>query len=849
MKIKTQGLGIGLIVSLVIASVLLIVIYTPTEQAGSISFSDPKYYPSDHFLLERSWPELHPDMKALDQAISVLKQRDAFKMQSIPGFSGPWQLEGPTNIGGRINCLLVHPANPDIIYVGCASGGIFKSLNGGVTWVPIFDDQSYIPIGTLVFDPGNPNTIYAGTGDPNISGTPFVGDGIWRSTDAGVTWQHVGLTDQRIISRIVVNPVNTQEIYAATMGLPFERNVDRGLYKSIDGGLSWSKILFIGDDAGIIDLVMDPVNPQILYAAGWNRIRNNQESLISGPAARIYKTTDGGQTWNILAGGLPQTDMSRIGIAISETSPSTLYAIYVNPFLDLEGIYKSTNSGATWTLLPLNGLDPNFLGGFGWYFGRIVVDPSNADHVYVCGVDIFKTFNGGMSWIDTDPNFDTHADKHDVWFVSPTTQLLATDGGLYKTVNSGQTWSDLDLIPNNQFYRIVADPHSPGTFTGGLQDNGTVTGNYSVVDSWLKIFGADGFQPVYDPTDPDKIFVETQNGGLYSSDDGGSNFNWAGDGIDNNDRRNWDMQYFMSSHDPDVLYTGTFRVYKNISGTNAFWNPISPDLTDGIVFSPRFHTITTLCESQVSQGKLYAGTSDGNVWHSPNDGGVWTNMSAGLPDRYVTCLKASPDILKPNTVYVTVSGYKYNEQIPHVFRSDNNGSTWLDITGDLPPVAANDIVVLPGSNDQILFLATDGGVFGTLDAGIHWERIGNNLPVLPVYDIDVDLNSNMLVAGTHGRSAYSFPVDSLILSVGISESYSSQKVKIWPSFTAEALYFSGTEDYTTIQIYSSSGRLHLEFLKNEISGSTIDVAKLPAGVYFFNMINSKNKQTLKFVKL
>lgn len=811
---------------------------------------DKKQVPADEFYLQRSWPDIKPDVRAYEQALQSVAASSSSRAQIIPGFSASWRLEGPKNIGGRINTILVHPTNQDIIYVGNASGGIFKTVDGGTTWESIFDDQPYLPIGHLAFEPGNPSVIYAATGDPNITGLPFIGDGIWKSMDSGQTWTHLGLTDQRIISKVVINPQNPQEIYAAAMGLPFERNLDRGLYKSVDGGLTWTLKLFLSDEAGIIDLVMDPNNPQTIYAVGWDRIRNNQESLISGPNSKIFKSTDGGGTWAFMGNGLPTGTMSRIGITISESNPDVLYAVFVDSNLSFAGIYKTIDGGTNWSLLPGNGIDPGFMGGFGWYFGRIVVNPSDEDHVYVCGITMYYTLDGGINWTEADPAFDTHADKHDVWFLSAGSQIVATDGGLYRTNNGGVNWFDIDDIPNNQFYRITHDPHNPGVITGGLQDNGTVTGDHTGVNSWNKIFGADGFQPVYDPIDPNNIFVEIQYGGIYASDNGGAFFSDATNGIDNNDRRNWDMPYTMSPHDPTVLYCGTYRIYKNSNGVNALWSPVSSDLTDGVVFSPRFHTITTIAESPVVQGLVYVGTSDGNVWYTPNDGITWNDITAGLPDRYVTSVRPSPDPQNPSTVYVTVSGYKYNEQIPHVFRSDDNGNTWTDISGDLPQVAPNDLIVMPGYSGQVLMLATDGGVYGTLTGGIHWERLGNNLPVLPVYDIDLIPGPGLLVASTYGRSAWTYPVDSLVLSVGTFEIDAQEKISLWPNPASDVLYFqipSGFER-SKMTVTDLGGRVVRSLTLDGQIRSGLRLEDLSPGVYILSFRSADSVIAEEFVR-
>ncbi len=803
--------------------------------------------PRDHFYISRSWPDLKPDIRGYESAITTASSKLSKNVSTLPGFTDNWVLEGPTNIGGRINTILVHPTNNNIIYTGSATGGIFKTINGGTTWQPIFDDQPFLAIGCLVFDPTDPDIIFAGTGDPNISGYPFIGDGIWKSSDAGITWTHLGLTNQRIISKIVIDPTNSNIIYAATMGLPFERNNDRGLYESTDGGNSWNQILFISDDAGIIDLVMSPTNPNILYAVGWNRIRNNEESLVTGQAAKIYKTTDGGTNWIVLIQGLPQNDMSRIGLAISATNPNVLYAAYVNDQLEFDGLYKTTNGGTTWNLQSGNGIDPFFMGGFGWYFGRIAVNPANDNQLFICGTDVYKTNDGGMNWMQSDPLYQTHADKHDVFFVNSNTILLATDGGMYRSINGGSSWSDAENIPNTQFYRVAYNPFNPGEYSGGTQDNGSISGGSLSLNSWNKLFGGDGFTVIYNPVDPLIFYVETQNGDIWATSDGGVFIDYISGSIDATDRRNWDMQYILSAHDPDVLYTGTYRIYKNTSGPTDNWVPISPDLTDGIVFEPRFHTISTVAESPINQDYLYAGTSDGNVWRSLNGGTTWDTISAGIPDRYITSVK--PSKLNQDHLFVTVSGYKYNEFIPHVFKSLNNGSSWIDISGNLPQLAVNDILIYP-SNENVIAVATDGGVYATIDGGSNWERVGVNMPMIPVYDIEHDEINKKIIAGTHARSLYSYSIDSLLISTGVQVQYTSLSWDIYPVPASDLLFVEGEfTPSSKIKIYSTSGKLIQQFTVPINNMFSVDINELRKGIYFIEVSDNEKTEAKKFIKL
>ncbi len=807
--------------------------------------------PNDQFFLQRSYPDAVFDLKGYEQALQITHQiKNAQRTSTANGFNAMWVQEGPGNIGGRVNALAVHPSNSNIILSGHAAGGIFKSTNGGNSWYPVFDDHSFLSIACIVFDPVNPNIVYAGTGDPNIPGSAFIGDGIYKSTNAGESWFHLGLTAQRIISKIVINPNNTNEIYAATMGLPYIRNNDRGLYKSTNGGASWSQVLFISDDAGITDLVMDINNPQILYAAGWNRIRNNQESLITGQAAKVYKTTNGGATWNILANGLPQGDMSRISLAMSGTNSNVIYAQYVDTSLDLEGIYKTTNGGATWNAIPISTLPAGVLGGFGWYFGNLTINPTNDDELYLLGVDLYKTTDGGVNWNMSGPSwwtYQVHADKHALVYINNNTQLLATDGGIYKTTDAGQNWVDIEDIPNTQFYRIAVNPHATNEYWGGAQDNGTTSGNSATLNNWIRQYGADGFQPIFHPTNPLIYYMETQNGNIVYTDDGGILFNGGNNGIDPGDRRNWDMPVIMSKHNPDVMYTGTFQVLKNNGGTNVNWTPISPDLTDGLIFHPRFHNITTVAESPVNGSFLYAGTSDGNVWRTLNGGTTWNDVTASMPDRYVTSIKASN--ITPGLAYVTHSGYRYNDFLPHIHKTTNNGTSWTDISGNLPPVAINSVLPYPG-NDNLLFVATDGGVFATIDAGNTWNMLGTNMPVIPVYDLALNNNLIRLVAGTFARSMMTYPVDSLLIFTNTaSVSLQVLSVNIFPNPTADFVNVTTSGNATfEVQLYNVSAAL-VANVQAQTASARISLKGHPAGVYYIKVTEGSNVTTRKIVRL
>ena len=755
------------VLSCLLAFALIALLYSrkclekPIPATNSLDF---KHAPSDLFFLQRAYPENQFDLKAYEAAFRAARLATNNRSGGS-GFDTPWVEQGPGNIGARVNAIAVHPNDPQIIYAGFSTGGIFKTIDGGQNWFPIFDDQMYLSIGDITLNATNPDIVYVGTGDPNISGYPFIGDGVYKSADGGQTWAHLGLKPERIVSRIVLDPSQPGTIYAACMGIPFERNSERGLYKSTDDGANWSKVLYINDSTGIIDLLIDPNNPQTLYAAAWNRIRNNTESMIAGPDAKIYKTTDGGQNWSVLSNGLPSGVQGRIGLCMSGINSQTLFASYINPASQLQGVYKTTNGGQNWSTVTLggqNGLNGTSMGGFGWYFGQIRVNPTDDNHLFLLGVQLWETTNGGGLWVRrTSMGVPVHVDNHDLVFAAGS-KYLGTDGGLYKASIGTTAWEDIENIPTNQFYRVGYNPHQPDTYYGGAQDNGSLAGNQAQINQWERLAGGDGFQSVFHPTDSMKFYVESQNGNISVTTNGGDNFFTATAGINFADQRNWDMPYFMSPHRADHLFTGTYRVYRAQSPSfSSPWYSISPDLTNAAQSSStaNFHTISTLDQSPIDSTLLYVGTSDGNVWRSTNLGGSWEMIKQGLPNRYVTDIKADPD--SANHLFVTFSGYKYNDFTPHIFKSIDRGDNWFSINGDLPQLAINDFLILPNRGGQHLFVATDGGVYGSLDGGQNWHRLGGNMPFIPVYDIVWNKIRNEIVAGTFARSIMSFPIDSL----------------------------------------------------------------------------------------
>ena len=686
----------------------------------------------------------------------------------------------------------------------------------------------------------------------------FLGDGLYKSTNLGETWQYLGLQDQRILSKILVHPTNNQILYVGAMGLPFEPNNNKGLYKSIDGGQTWEQILFLGGITGVIDVVFDPKNPETLYAAGWDRLRNNQISETSGQGAKIYKSIDGGISWVQLSGGLPLDDQSRIGLA---TTSDAVLAVYVDVNHQFQGLYKTTDEGASWETVSTdqqaNGFDPFIFGGFGWYFAKVRVNPQNDNDITVLGVRAYRTLDGGKNWarINNLSTIGVHSDVHDLVFTPAGKLILGTDGGMYQANEDGTNWIDFENIPTTQVYRLAFNPHEPQNYYAGTQDNGTAGGNYQIFNDWERIMGGDGFQMAFHPNEPNIFYAESQRGNINVTMDGGKTWENATEGIAQGDRRNWDMPYFISVHDPNVLFTGTQRFYRSSNGPVPLWEAISPDLTNGPTDNLR-QTISAVHQSPINPDILLAGTTDGNFWRTIDGGASWEKMS-GLPTRYITEVVASADF--ENTVYATISGYRDNENTAHIFRSNNLGETWESIAGNLPPLAINSFQLIPNKEDNILFVGTDGGVYGTLDGGANWERVGVNFPIVAVYDLEYNPTENTLAAGTFARSVMSYSLEGIIEGENLSSvnnrTLEGNQLTIYPNPVSADLNleFQNNRSNKAVQItiYDTNGRL-IKQAKQQTAPSVnwrVNVQDLPSGTYLVQVEGEYFVFTEQFVKI
>ena len=685
-----------------------------------------------------------------------------------PVAPGVWVQGGPFNVGGRLTALAVDPNDPDHVWAGAAAGGVFESTDAGDTWTPVFDDQPVLNIGALAAHPTSSDIVYVGTGETNGAGYSYEGDGIYRTIDGGDTWQHLGLVATRRIGRIAIDPANPQRVFVAAMGSVYVPDDNRGVYRSTDGGSTWTRVLFVAPTAGAIDLVIDPSNPSRVYAAIWESYSTPTDWHAGGVNSGIWRSLDGGTTWARLAGGLPAPGaaIGRIGLALAASSPQTLYALYVNDpgaFLD---VYKTTNGGASWSKLNSTGASRIF-GGYGYYLGQIRVDPGNPDVVYLMDVEWARSTDGGRSY-DTLPV--TYVDHHDL-VILPDRIYNANDGGFFRSTDGGTIWAKSFTLPVTQFYDLGINPLDTTKRYGGSQDMGSVRTTDGGTSNWFNFNGGDGFHCEIDPVDPQRVYMEASYGKIRRSLDGGATSEFAYQGISQQDRRNWSTPIV---HDPVVgqrLYAGTFRVYRSTNGAST-WSAISGDLTDGppahlVAEEEHDHlasvaegTITTIAPSALSTQVVWAGTDDGNVWVTQNGGSSWAHVDVPGRSEWVTRLEADP--FSVSSAYVTFSGHRNGSRLPRLFRTVDFGATWTDISGDLPDVPLNCVNADPDPAMRgRLFVCTDLGVYVTDDYGASWSVLGTGMPPVVVHDLDLVDGTRQLFAGTHGRSMLVYDLDQL----------------------------------------------------------------------------------------
>ncbi|HPF10696.1 MAG TPA: T9SS type A sorting domain-containing protein [Flavobacteriaceae bacterium] len=808
-------------------------------------------YPNDWMYSQRAYPNNFINREALQKAAI---QIEAIKNSYNKTAGSEWELVGPLNTGGRITDVAISPDSDDILYVGTATGGVFKTTDAGASWTPIFDEISKPSIGDLAIAPSNSQRIYVGTGEANGSATDgaYFGNGIYRSDNAGATWSHIGLEQSDHIGRIAVDPTNPDRVFVAASGKLYGYNPERGIYRTTNGGTTWEQVLFVTDSTAAIDVVMNPQNTNILFAALWERTRKPWQRDYGGVTSAIHRSLDGGNTWTELgaAQGLPAPDAQtgRIGLAISKSNPSTIYARYTTNEItnEFNGLYRSDDNGNTWSLVTLNdliGVDSSF----GWYFGNLRVNPTDPDEVYILGQLIQKTTDGGANWQNIN---GMHVDHHALEYSenNPDFILAGNDGGAYVSQNGGNSWNKFTNLPITQFYNIEVDYLQPERLYGGTQDNNTIRTLSGGTSDWNSIIGGDGFHVNVDPSDNNYVYGESQFGALRRSTDGGNNFSNGTNGIDGSDRVNWNTPVVLSPFNPEKMFYGSNRLYTSDRAVS--WTPISPDLTDGLhpSGSLSYGTLTAIAASYLNLNTIYVGSDDGNVQVTFDGGASWTNISNGLPDRYITSIAISPsnDLI----AYVTLSGFGVLDYDPHVFKTIDGGQNWMDISSNLPSIPANDIIL--NSNEDVLFLATDLAVWYSLNDGGSWELLGTNLPMTVIRDLKLHEPTNMLYAGTFGRSMHRYDLSGIVLGTD-NFTVKPEEIIVFPNPAKDHFTIKHSmAGRGTIKLFHSNGTAIGTLFEDDfgthtqIEGSSIG---LESGLYFLVFESGKQKISKKLIIL
>lgn len=782
--------------------------------------------PHDFMFMQRAYPSGAIKTDAYANAIAWKRQNE----QSRRSGERIWEFAGPVNTGGRITDIEIPIDQPQTYYVGAASGGIFRTTDGGQSWLPIFDDQAMLSIGDIEISRNDTDVIWVGTGEVNAGGgsLAYDGDGIYLSEDGGNSWQTKGLPDVGSIGKIVLDPNDDNTIFVGAMGPLFRDDTNRGVYRSTDGGDTWEQVLFVSDITGVIDMAIHPSDGNIVYATSWERVRRPEFRDYGGETSRIYRSTDGGDTWQELTNGLPSNpaEKGRISIDIARSNPDVLYARYADAAGSIQGVYRTADGGDNWT--EVNSSDLTNV-GFHWWFRGIFVDPSDENTLYNVDFIVEKSTDGGNSWFEAFPN--VHVDQHAMAFNESVTGevLLGNDGGFYKSDNDGAS-SVKDLtLPITQFYRFHVDAGNGDKIYGGTQDNNTIRTTTGGLNDWQPIYGGDGFQPLVDPTDTNIIYALSQNGNLgKSTNDGASFFGLNAPGS----RKNWNSPILLDPQDPETIFFGANQLMKSENG-GANWQAISPDLTNGSGGGNlTFGTLYSFDVSTLDSNVIITGADDGTVSLTTDGGGSWTTISADLPDRWVTKVLASR--FDAETFYVTFSGYRFGEDNGHVYKTTDNGANWTDIGTSLPDIPVNDIVQDAWG---ILFLATDVGVLASDDEGTNWEVLGDNLPSVVVTDMHIDEPNSILYAATYGRSAYKMNIAFDILA---NNDPSLVSWSMAPNPARERVQLQWQDTVQSLIIYDALGR-EMETIQLQGQEHSLDVSSWAAGVYFLRLGNTTKR--------
>src|ERR1022692_1825756 len=687
---------------------------------------------------------------------------------------------GPAAMGGRIaDIAAVRQGERLTIYVGSASCGVWKSVDGGTTFKSIFDKQPSLSIGAVAIDPSNPQTVWVGTGESWVRNSVSVGTGIYRSRDGGENWEALGLADSEHIARVIVHPKDSNTVYACALGHLWNANTERGVFKTTDGGKTWTKLLYRNDSTGCAEMAMDPQDSSVLYAAMWDVRREPHNFRSGGPGSGLFKSTDAGATWHELRKGFPQGDLGRIGIAIAPTNHARVYAVVEAK--NHTALFRSDDAGASWAETN-NSFN---VSGRAFYFARLAADPKNAERVYKPGFFLTVSDDGGKSFsatFSTNERFGggNHGDHHALWIdpENPDQMLLGTDGGVYQSLDRAAHWRFLANLPVSQFYHVSADMAEPYNVYGGLQDNGTWMGPSRATDGianrhWRNIDGGDGFWAFSDPADPDYAYTEYQGAMIHrfrKSTGEAKDIRPLPRTGEPDFRFNWNAPIHMSANHPGTIYLGGQFLFRSRDHGES-WDRISPDLTTndparqhqelsgGLTIdnsdAEKFETIYTIAESPQNGEVIWVGTDDGNVQVTRDGGKHWTNVAKDIPGlpagTWVSTIEASH--FDPATAYATFDGHATGDMKTHVYRTKDYGKTWASLStpelNGYAHVVREDLV-----NTNLLFVGTEFGLFLSIDGGAHWAQFKGSLPSVAVRDIAIQPRESDLLLATHGRGIY-----------------------------------------------------------------------------------------------
>ena len=695
-----------------------------------------------------------------------------------------WRAIGPAAMGGRVADVAGVAGHPTMIFVAAASGGLFKSTNAGTTFQPIFEDQPVLSIGAIAVDPSNPNVIYVGTGEGNPRNTASFGNGVYKTTDGGKSWTHLGLEGTERIARIRLHPTDPAVVYVAALGHEWAADPDRGVFRSVDGGRTWKKLLYVNDTTGAADVAIDPADPRIVYAGMYDFLRRAWHLRSGGPGSGLYRSSDGGETWQNLSAGAPQNGLpegvvGRIGVDVAQSDPDVVYAMIE---AKAGKLWRSADRGRTWRMAS----DRSDLISRGFYFSDVRVDPANANRVYAISGGLLVSDDAGATWKRIAQG--THGDYQAMWIDPKNTRrlIIGNDGGAYVSHDQGETFEFLDTLPLAQAYHVQVDMRDPYHVCGGLQDNGVWCGpneKWNLVGTenrdWSRVHFGDGFYAEIDPRDWRTIYTNAHAGNIVLVNGETGEKRWiqpypvsltgsaAGD---HPYRFNWNSAIHMSPHDPNVVYFGSNVLFRTADRGDS-WEAISPDLTTNdpekqkpsggpIAFdntSAEYHcTIIAISESPVQKDVIWVGTDDGHVQVTRDGGRTWTNVIKNIPgvppNSWVPHVDASNHAA--GTAYVVFDRHRDNDFRPYAYRTDDFGSTWTNITANLPPIGYAHVIKDDPRSANLLYAGTELGIFASFDRGGNWANLRLKLPPVAVTDLVVHPRDNDLVIATHGRGFF-----------------------------------------------------------------------------------------------